>query len=302
MIRFSLCLVINLVTKYPVFVFCGRDYEKRKLILELDPDNKYNTKALLPFLGKRVMDWQLEELLKSPYVEDLYLLGITEEMAKFDYPVHYVDVPTVSTYAEKLLAGIDYLRSIGKDNTFIVVSSSDTPGITVEGINQFFEAIEDLQHLDFIQSVVPDDVTKKEFPDHQRVVAKFSDAHVYPGELFAMSEFGIVQRNNIIREIGGRRRKIKKNKRTKKRSAVTPIAKLVLKRPGTWFLIVKFMMGKLSLAGGEKLVARIAKVTVRTVIISDAAFGMDMDLPEDYEKLKRYVSKTKNVPYIPGVK
>ncbi|MCK4877640.1 MAG: hypothetical protein KAT03_08620, partial [Candidatus Heimdallarchaeota archaeon] len=254
------------------------------------------------FLGKRLMDWQLEELRKSPYVEDLYLLGITEEMAKFDYPVHYVDVPTVSTYAEKLLAGIEYLRSIGKDNTFIVVSSSDTPGITVEGINQFFEAIEDLQHIDYIQSVVPDDVTKEVFPDHQRVVAKFSDVHVYPGELFAMSEYGMVQKNNIISEIGGRRRKIKKNKRTKRMSAVTPIIKLVLKRPGTWFLILKFMIGKLPLAGAEKLVSRIAKGTVRTVIISDAAFGMDMDLPEDYEKLKRYVSKTKNVPYLPGVK
>ncbi|MHA1954728.1 MAG: NTP transferase domain-containing protein [Candidatus Heimdallarchaeaceae archaeon] len=291
-----------MVTRYPVFVFCGRDYEKRKLILELDPDNKYDTKALLPFLGKRVVDWQLEELRKSPYVEDLYLLGITEEMAKFDYPVHYVDVPTASTYAEKLLAGIDYLRSIGKDNTFIVVSSSDTPGITVEGINQFFEAIEDLHHIDYVQSVVPDDITKKVFPDHQRVVGKFSDIHVYPGELFAMSEYGMVQRNNIISEIGGRRRNIKTNKRTKRKSAITPIVKLVLSRPGTWFLILKFMLGKLSLAGGEKLLSRIAKGTVRAVIISDAAFGMDMDLPEDYEKLKRFVSKTKNVPYMPGVK
>ncbi|NPD88860.1 MAG: hypothetical protein HGN29_09045 [Asgard group archaeon] len=291
-----------MVTKYPVFVFCGRDYEKRKLIVELDPDSKYNTKALLPFLGKRVMDWQLEELRKSPHVEDLYLLGITEDMAKFDYPVHYVDVPTASTYAEKLLAGIKYLRSVGKDNTFIVVSSSDTPGITVEGINQFFEAIEDLQHYDYVQSVVPDDVTKKVFPNHQRVVGKLSDIHVFPGELFAMSEYGIVQRNNIISEIGSRRRKIKINKRTKKMSAVTPIVKLVLKRPSTWFLILKFIMGRLSLAGAEKLVSRMAKVTAKAVIISDAAFGMDMDLPEDYEKLKRYVSKTKNIPYIPGVK
>ena len=95
---------------------------------------------------------------------------------------------------------------------------------------------------------------------------------------------------------------IKKNDGTRRKSAVIPIVKLVLKRPGTWFMILKFMMGKLSLAGGEKLLSKIAKGSVRTVIISDAAFGMDMDLPEDYEKLKRFVSKTKNIPYTPGVK
>jgi hypothetical protein len=223
-------------------------------------------------------------------------------MAKFDYPVHYVDIPTASTYAEKLLAGIKYLRSIGKDNTFIVVSSSDTPGITVDGINQFFEAIEDLHHMDFVQSVVPDDLTKKVFPDHQRVVAKFSDIHVYPGELFAMSEYGIIQQNHIIGEIGGRRRKIKISKRGNKMSAITPIVKLVLKRPRSWFLILKYARGKLSLKEGEKLVSIIGRGSVKAIIINDAAFGMDMDLPEDYDKLKRFVSETKNVPYTPGIK
>ena len=294
-------LVISMVTKYPVFVLCGRDAKKRELIKLLDPDDKYKTKALLPFLGKRIVDWQIEELRKSPYTGEILLLGITEEMAKFDFPVHYVPVPTISTFSEKLKAGMEYARSIGIEDKLFVVSSSDTPGISVGPINQFYEELEKYKEYDYVQSVVPDDVTAEVFPDHKRVVAKFKDAHVYPGELYAMSEFGIREKLDIIDEIGGGRRKIKKRKRTKKSSALTPILLLILKHPRTWIRIILFLMGRLKLKGGEKILEIIAKGKVKAVIIEDAGFGMDIDLKEDYDKVKKYVSEIRKIPYTEGV-
>jgi len=290
-----------MVSKYPVFVLCGRDEKKRKLIRELDPDEIYKVKSLLPFLGKRVIDWQLNALIESPYVDELYLLGITEEMAKFDFPVHYVPVPTVSSVAAKLLAGLEYLRSIGKDDRLVVVSSSDTPGITTESINKFFEELEHYKDYDYVQAVVEDGFTKEVFPDHQRVVGKFKDFQVYPGELYAMSEYGITQCNDIIEEIGGGRRRIKKKARTKKSSALLPILKLFLKTPSTWLLIISFILGNLKLKGGEKIVSRISKGKVKAVIINDVGFGMDIDLVEDYEKIKKFVSEKYNIPYTEGL-
>ncbi len=290
-----------MVTKYPVFVLCGRDAKKRELIRLLDPDDKYKTKALLPFLGKRIVDWQIEELRKSPYTGEIFLLGISEEMAKFDFPVHYVPVPTISTFAEKLKAGLDYVRSLGMDEELFVVSSSDTPGISVGPINQFFEEVEKYKDYDYVQSVVPDDVTSAVFPDHKRVVAKFKDVHVYPGELYAMSAFGIREKLDLIDEIGGGRRNIKKKKRTKKSSALTPILLLVLRHPRTWLRIILFLMGQLKMKGGEKILEIFAKAKVKAVIISDAGFGMDIDLKEDYDKVKKYVSQVRKIPYTEGV-
>ena len=90
--------------KYPVFVMCGSDPSRRKLLQVLDPEEKYKSKALLPFLGRRVIDWQLEALRHSPFVENLYLIGLTKEDAPFDFPVHYVpssttaDVPDTPLY------------------------------------------------------------------------------------------------------------------------------------------------------------------------------------------------------------
>ncbi len=294
-------MVKKMVTKYPVFVLCGRDQKKRELIEVLDPEDKYKTKCMLPFLGRRMIDWQLEELRKSPYTEDIYLLGLSEDMAKFDFPVHYVPVPTISTFAEKLKAGLEYVRSLGRKDKLFVISSADTPGITVEPINQFFEELEKYKDYDYVQSVVPDEKTSEVFPNHKRVVGKFKDAHVYPGELYTMSEFVIQERLDIIDEIGGGRRKIKRHKRTKQSTALIPVLKLMLRRPRSWFLIFLFLIGKLNLRGGEKVLAILARVKVKTVIINDVGFGMDIDLAEDYEKIKKYVSKIKNVPYTPGV-
>ena len=290
-----------MVTKYPVFVLCGRDEKKRELIRLLDPDDKYKTKALLPFLGKRIIDWQIEELRKSPYTGEIFLLGISKEMAKFDFPVHYVPIPTISTFSEKLKAGLDYVRSLEMDEELFVVSSSDTPGISVGPINQFFKEVEKYKDYDFVQSVVPEDVTRKVFPDHKRVVAKFKDAHVYPGELYAMSASGISEKLDLIDEIGGGRRKIKKNKRSKQTGVLAPILLLVLKHPRTWIRIILFLMGQLKLKGGEKILEIFSKAKVKAVIINDAGFGMDIDLREDYDKVKKYVSQVKKIPYTEGV-
>ncbi len=290
-----------MASKYPVLVLCGSDKKKRELLNFIDPDEKYGVKALVPFLGKRMMDWQLEELIKSPYVEELYLLGVTEEQAKFDYHVNYVPISATSNYGEKLLAGLKYVRDQGKTFEKFIVSSSDTPCITVEAINEFFEAVEKNIIHDYIQVIIPEESVKAIFPDHERVVGKFTDINVFAGELFAVNEKAIKSCSKLIDEFGRRRRLIKRRERSKSTSALTPIIRMVLKRPKTWSYVIKFIRGKLDLKGAEKVISIISKLSVKAVISHDGASGMDIDLPEDYDKVKRFVSETKNVPYTEGI-
>ncbi len=291
-----------MVTKYPLFILCGRDEKKRELIEILDPKEKYGVKCLLPILGRRVIDWQLDALRKSPYVDEIYLLGLTEEMAKFDFPVHYVPVPTVSTFAEKLYAGLQYIRKQGKKDTIVSVSSSDTPGMTVKAVNQFYEEADKYRDYDFVQSAVTDEITKKTFPDHKRVIIRFKDIHVYPGEMYLMSEHGIIEGAKLITEVGGGRTKIKKKNREKKNSPLIPLLRIVLTTPRTWPYIIKFLLGRLTMAGGEKFISIISKgMKIKAVVVDDASFGMDMDLPEDYDVLKKYMSKIKDIPYTEGI-
>jgi len=275
---------------YPVFVMCGRDLKRRKLMEVVDPEGNYKTKALLPFLGKRLIDWQLEELRKSPYVEGLYLIGLSEDDAKFDYPLHYVPGETVSDFGDKLSWGLDYLDKLGKTPEIVIVSSCDAPGIRVSEINDFFRKIEEDSGKDVYISLVPEEVGEAVFPKSGRVVARFRDFDVFPGELFALSPSAIRVQKKVIGELGLQRRKIN---RSKNKINLGPMLSYLAHKPGTWPLIIKYLRGRASLGDGERVLSRVFGCDIKGVIIPEAGFGMDMDLPEDYTRLEDYVKRTK---------
>jgi NDP-sugar pyrophosphorylase family protein len=274
--------------QYPVFVMSGRDPQRRKLLQALDPEGVYKSKALLPFLGKRLLDWQLAALRKSPYVEDLYLLGLSEEDAKLDFPVHYIPVETTSEFALKLAAGVDYLVSLGKKPDLVVISTCDAPGIQTEDINAFFEQLNPDEGYEFILSLVPEDLIEAVFPRSGRVVLRFRDHQLIPGELYALSPRAIGIGQEVIAEISQRRRQI--NRQAKKINPA-PVIRLLAQKPHMWVVIVKYLLGIATLADAERAFTKSFNCKTKAAIVHGAGFGMDMDLPEDYERLEAYVQK-----------
>ena len=276
--------------RFPVFVMCGRDAKRRRLLEVHDPEEKYKAKGLLPFLGKRLVEWQLDVLRESPYVEGLYLLGLSEADLPLDYPVHYVIVDTTADFADKLIAGKTYLESLGKSPDMVVISSSDAPGIRLEEVNQFFEALIVHPDSEFVVSLVPEQVAEAVFPRSGRVVARFRDHQLFPGELYALSPRAIGIGRDVINEMSARRRKIN---RTKEKVGMGPLLRFVAKRPAMWFVIIKYLLGLATLADAEKGFSKAFGCKTKGVIIPEAGFGMDMDLPEDFDRLEVYVKKTK---------
>lgn len=276
--------------QYPVFVMCGRDVVRRKLMEEMDPEGKYKSKALLPFLGKRLVEWQLEALEQSPYVEGLYLLGLSPEDITLNIPVHFISVETTADVAEKFGAGLDFLESQGKSPDLVVISSCDAPGIRTEDINRFFSALEENRGAEFIVSLVPEEVIEAEFPGSGRVVAHLRDMDVFPGELYALSPRMIRLQQKMITDFNQRRRKIN---RQKHRITMGPILRLVARRPRTWLLLAKYGLKMATLADAERSVGAAFGCLTKGVVIPDAGFGMDMDLPGDFDRLSDYVRRTK---------
>jgi hypothetical protein len=274
--------------QYPVFVMCGSDPKRRKLLQVLDPEGKYKSKALLPFLGKRVIDWQLEELNKCSYVEGLYLIGLSEAEARFEYDVHYVPSETTADFPLKLRQGLVYLHALGKKPPLVVISTSDAPAMKLQSINAFFQQLDALDGFDFVPSLVPEDITEQVFPHSGRVVARFRDHKVFPGELYALSPRAIHIGEAVIQEIHQRRRAIDRQRR---KVSLGPILRFIAKRPRSWLFLLKFTLKQASLSDAERAFSQTFNCKAKGIIIPDPGFGMDMDLPEDYQRLQAYLQK-----------
>lgn len=274
---------------YPVLMLCGSDRKRRKLLHQLDPEHKLKSKALLPFLGRKVIDWQIDAFQASPYVKDIYLLGLTEEDIQFNPPVQYVPVDPTSGIHEKLITGLDYLAGQGEDTRTIIVTTSDTPGLVTDSINAFFEALGALEReYDGILTGVPIEVTLEDFPSNNRVVFHFKDHHIFPGEMAALSGEAIRNAQTLIQDIGEMRRMFNRGEED---ISIGPALRYVARKPTLWWMILRYLMGKVSLREAENALSRAFNLRLKLIVIDDPGFGMDMDLPEDYHRLEEYVRK-----------
>ena len=274
--------------KFPVLILAGSDKDRREIMKIHDPDEKYKTKVLLPMCGKTVLEWVVEEFLKSPYVEDVFVLGLTEEDIKFKGSVHHIPVGLDASIGEKYRAGLDYLIKTNRVQDDLIFCSADCPGIQVETINSFIEYVNSNKGNDFIATGVPHEIVEEAFPDSGRGVARLRDVNLTQGEMVSVSPYLIENKQAEIdefTELGTRRQ----------RSFMTLI-KLVAKRPRSWYRLFKIIIGRGKLKDAVIAFSRAFKLEADAVVMDDPGLALDMDLPQDYEKLAKYVSKIKNVP------
>jgi CTP:molybdopterin cytidylyltransferase MocA len=275
---------------YPVVVLCGRDRKRRELLRVHDPEGKYPSKALLPMLGKRVIDWQLEALQASSYVGEIYLLGLTQSDYPIKDPIHHIPIDTTSTILEKISAGSKIISKNYPDLKHIIISTGDTPAITTKSIDLFFRELIQHSDADVLLTGVPEDITLEIFPDHGRVVGRFKDQDIYLGEMFALRYDKLPILEEEIDQLATRRLQFNRRADTSK---LGPILRYLARKPGLWLMIIKYLRGILTIGELERVLSKVYKLNIKTAIIPDPGFGMDLDLPEDYQKLSDYIKQTK---------
>ena len=118
----------------------------------------------------------------------------------------------------------------------------------------------------------------------------FKDQAIYPGEFLAFKHSIIPTLLDEIDQLTERRRQFNRRSDTSK---LIPVMRYLAKKPRLWMLIIKYLFGKLSVGETESILSRVYKMKLKVITISDPGFGMDMDLPEDYQKLSDFVLKTK---------
>ncbi len=261
----------------------GRDVNRRKIMEILDPEEKYKSKILLPMLGKPVIQWVLDELLKSQFVEKIYVVGLKEEDVELKGDVEFIPVETASDFIVKAKEGLEYLKNKGEDPVNIVFVNADVPGISVKSIDSFYSQLQKYEKYDVLLGVVEQEIVELAFPDSKRAPAKFRDYNLIQGEMLAMSPRIIEEKGEIIEEFSKRR----------KQRSFNVMVKFVARAPRSWYRILKVLLKVAKVRDAIIGIERAFKCKVDVILVEDPGFAMDMDLPEDYEILKKYVEQTK---------
>lgn len=275
---------------YPVLLLCGSDPNRRELMKVLDPEGLLPSKALLPMAGKRVLDWQLDSMIESPDISDIYIIGLSPEEFPSDIDLKYIQYERNSSILEKIKYGSLFLQKAYPDLDHVIVCSGDAPGVTTSSINQFFDIFRHNLDADLLIGVVPEDITLKFFPNHRRVIGKFKDLSVYPGEMYVFRHKIIPVIEDEILQMTLKRRQFDRQKHTSK---LVPVLKYLGRKPRLWLLIIKYGLGLLSISELESILSRVYNLKMKAIIIPDPGFGMDLDLPEDYESITEYIKMTK---------
>ncbi len=162
--------------------------------------------------------------------------------------------------------------------------------LIIRSINQFFDIFRQNLDADLLIGVVPEDITLKFFPNHRRVIGKFKDLSVYPGEMYVFRHEIIPVIEDEILQMTLKRRQFDRQKDTSK---LVPVLKYLGRKPRLWLLIIKYGLGLLSISELESILSRVYNLKMKVIIIPDPGFGMDLDLPEDYESITEYIKMTK---------
>jgi hypothetical protein len=165
----------------------------------------------------------------------------------------------------------------------IVFVNADVPGISVKSIDSFYSQLQKYEKYDVLLGVVEQEIVELAFPDSKRAPAKFRDYNLIQGEMLAMSPRIIEEKGEIIEEFSKRR----------KQRSFNVMVKFVARAPRSWYRILKFMLKVAKVRDAIIGFEIIFKCKADVILVEDPGFGMDMDLPEDYEILKKYVEQTK---------
>jgi len=278
------------VRTYAVLVLCGQDEKRRELLKIHDPEGKYPSKVLLPMHGKRVLDWQLESMSESPYIGEIFLIGLSPD--EFPYPkkLNFISIERTTTILEKIILGSQTIIDKYPELGHLIFCTGDIPGISTESINDFFKELNKNLSADVLLSAVPEDITSQEFPEHNRIVGRFKDRSISIGEMVALKHTIISPLVVELDQLSELRSQFVHMSDTSKRMLVM---RYLATKPRLWMLIIKYLLGSLSIEEVEIILSRVYGMKLKISIISDPGFGMDMDLPEDYQKLSDYVLRTK---------
>jgi NDP-sugar pyrophosphorylase family protein len=233
----------------------------------LYPYTQGKPKAMLDILGKPMVQWVLDALSGAKLVENVVLIGLTEESGvSCEKPLTFI--PNRISMIENILGGIHKVLEINPAATRVLMVSSDIPCITPEIVD--WEVRNSLQaDVDLCYNVVTRQMIEARYPSSRRTFTRLKGLEVCGGDMHVIHT-SVVTMNPEIWE-----RLIASRKNPVKQAAILGFGTLIL-----------MLLRLITLDEAVKRVATRLDMTGQAVICPYAEIAMDVDKPNQLELIR----------------
>lgn len=230
------------------------------------------SKAMLDIAGKPMVQWVLDALSASQKVDNVIVIGMNEKTGvTCAKPTYFV--PNQGRMLANIVAGVEKSLEISPDKEYVLVVSSDIPGLKGEMVDWLVEQVEQTP-ADIYYGVVPREVIDKRYPNSKRTWTRLKEMEVCGADINACHVSMATEHLDLWEDLIGHRK--------------SPLKQILAVGWDTALLLV---FRQLTI---DELVQRVAErlgIKGKAILWPWAEAGMDVDKPHQLEIMRQDMEK-----------
>jgi GTP:adenosylcobinamide-phosphate guanylyltransferase len=240
----------------------------------LYPYSNGSSKALIDVAGKPMIQWALDALSDAKNVDNVIIVGLTSKTnVACRKPLHFLS--NQGRMLANIVAGVHKVLEIDPKAEYVLVVSSDIPGIRAEMVDWLIDTAMETSD-DIYYGVVPRQVMEKRYPQSKRTYTRLKDMEVCGADMNIAHVSMATEHLDMWEELIGNR------KSPFKQAATIGLGTLTL-----------LLAGKLTLQDAVERVTTRLGISGRAIVWEQAEPGMDIDKPHQLEIMRKDLAKRK---------
>lgn len=231
-----------------------------------------DSKALVDVAGKPMIQWVLDAMGDARHVDNVIIIGLSPKSdITCKKPLHFVS--NQGRMLANIVAGINKSLELDPKTEYVIVSSSDIPGITAEMVDWLVETCMQTKE-DIYYGVVPREVMEARYPGSNRTYTKLKDIQLCGADMHITHVRMATEHLEMWEELIGNRK--------------SPLKQAATIGFGTLF---KVATRSITLNDLVDVITKRLDITGRPIIWEHAEPGMDVDKPHQLELVREDLDK-----------
>lgn len=226
-----------------------------------------DSKAMVDVAGKPMIQWVLDALGNARHVDNVIIIGLSPKVdITCKKPMHFIS--NQGRMLANIVAGVEKSLELDPKTEYVLVASSDIPGITAEMVDWLIETCMATRQ-DIYYGVVPREVMETRYPGSNRTYTKLKDIQLCGADMHITHVSMATEHLDMWEELIGNRK--------------SPLKQAATIGFGT---LLKVATRSITLADLVDVITKRLGITGQPILWDHAEPGMDVDKPHQLELLR----------------